>query len=93
MKEVKRPAVAGSGWPDVQLRHSYYLCRIVMVVGCPAVVAHAVAEHWQLKPEVSWVRLPVATGLFTFLYFHLITSKFQHEARCSEHIFFVIDQS
>ena len=27
------------------------------------------AEHWGLKPEVSWVRLPVAAGLFTFLYF------------------------
>ena len=25
---------------------------------------------------VSWVWLPVAAGLFTFLYFHLITSKF-----------------
>ena len=28
------------------------------------------------KPEVSWVRLPAAAGLFTFLYFRLITSKF-----------------
>ena len=36
----------------------------------------SVAEHWLLKPEVSWVRLQVAAGLFTFLYFHLITSKF-----------------
>ena len=38
----------------------------------------------------SWlVRLPVAAGLFTFLYFHLKTSKFiyfQREARCSEHL-------
>ena len=25
------------------------------------------AEHWQLKAEVSWVRLPAAAGLFTFL--------------------------
>ena len=31
----------------------------------------SVAEHWQLKPEVSWVQLPVAAGLFTFLYFCL----------------------
>ena len=30
------------------------------------------------KPEVSWVRLPEAAGLFTFLYFCLITSKFLH---------------
>ena len=33
----------------------------------------SVAEHWRLKPEVSWVRLPAAAGL---LYFRLITSKF-----------------
>ena len=47
----------------------------------------SVAEHWWLKPEVSWVRLPVAAGFFTFLYFHFITSKFfyfQCEARCSQ---------
>ena len=34
--------------------------------------------------QVSWFRFPATTGLFTFLYFHLITSKFslfQHEAR------------
>ena len=46
----------------------------------------SVAEHWRLKPEVSWVRLPVTAGFFTFLYFRLITSKFiyfQREARCS----------
>ena len=36
----------------------------------------SVAEHWRLKPEVSRVRLPAAAGFFTFLYFHLITSKF-----------------
>ena len=24
----------------------------------------SVAEHWRLKPEVSWFRLPVAAGLF-----------------------------
>ena len=41
------------------------------------------------KPEMSWVWLPVAVGLFTFLYFCLITSKFiyfQSEARSSEHL-------
>ena len=27
------------------------------------------AEYWQLNPEVSWVRLPVTAGLFTFLIF------------------------
>ena len=39
-------------------------------------------EH--LASEVSWVRLPATAGLFTFLYFHLITSKFlyfRYEAR------------
>ena len=34
----------------------------------------SVAEHWQLKPEVSWVRLLATVGLFTVL-FHLIASK------------------
>ena len=41
----------------------------------------------RLKPEVFWIQLPAAAGLFTFLYFCLITSKFiyfQHEAKCSE---------
>ena len=49
----------------------------------------SVAEHWWLKPEVSWVRLPATASLFNFLYFRLITSKFlyfQREARCSEHL-------
>ena len=32
--------------------------------------------NWWLKPEVSWVQLPVTAGFFTFLYFHIITSKF-----------------
>ena len=36
----------------------------------------SMAEHWRLKPEVSWVRLPATAGLFTFLYFRLITSDF-----------------
>ena len=35
----------------------------------------SVAEHWWLKPEMSWVRLPAAAGRFTFLYLHLITSQ------------------
>ena len=49
----------------------------------------SVADHWRLKPEVSWVRFSTTTGLFTFLYFLLITSEFinfQHEARCCGHI-------
>ena len=38
----------------------------------------SVAEHWRLKPEVSWVRLMATAGFITFLYFHHITSKFIH---------------
>ena len=34
----------------------------------------SVAEHWWLKPEVSWVWLQAVASLFTFLYFRLITS-------------------
>ena len=62
---------------------------LAAIGGCLVVVAHAVAEHWWLKPEVPWVRLPATAGLFTFLYFCLITSKFnlfQLEARCSQHL-------
>ena len=43
----------------------------------------------RVKPEMSWVQLLVAAGLFTFLYFRLITFKFIHfqlEGRCSEHL-------
>ena len=46
----------------------------------------SVAEYWWLKPNVVW--LPVTTSLFTFLYFHLITSKFlsmRHDALSSQH--------
>ena len=36
----------------------------------------SVAGHWRLKPQVSWVQFPAASGLFTLiLYLHLITSK------------------
>ena len=41
----------------------------------------SVAEHWRIKPEMSWVWLPATTGFFTFLYFCHI--NFQCEARCS----------
>ena len=45
-------------------------CEGLVVIDCHG----SVAEHWRLKLEVSWVRLPAAAGLFTFLYFCLITS-------------------
>ena len=57
--------------------------------GCPAVVA-----QWQNaggSSQVSWVPLPATASFFTFLYFHLIISKFiyfQCEARCSEQILY-----
>ena len=35
----------------------------------------SVAEHWRLKPEVSWVQFPTTASLFTCLYFCLKTSK------------------
>ena len=41
----------------------------------PSVCCSSVAEHWQLKPEVSWVQLPETADFFTFLYFHLVISK------------------
>ena len=47
--------------------------RIIGNDGCPVVVA-----QWQstgCTSQVSWVRFPAAAGLFTFLYFRLITSK------------------
>ena len=38
----------------------------------------SVAEHWRLKPEVFWVRLLAAAGLFTFLHLcNLSLQKFQ----------------
>ena len=38
------------------------------------------AEHWWLKSEVSWVRLPAAAS-FYFFYFCLKTSKFLYNTR------------
>ena len=38
-----------------------------------------VTEHWQLKPEVSWIQLPA------FHYFHLITSKFIYRQVMFQH--------
>ena len=63
----------------VWLRHFSTTCAVHIedcegwwLSGC----CGSVAEHWQPKPEVSWVWLPVTAGFFTFLYFRLITSKF-----------------
>ena len=42
------------------------------------VVRRSVVAQWQstgCTSQVSWVRFPAAAGLFTFLYFCLITSK------------------
>ena len=53
--------------------------EIVGASGCLVVIA--------LSSQVSWVQFLVAANFFSFLSFHLITSKsfyFQHEARCQE---------
>ena len=48
--------------------------------------------HWAGQPPtltilyICTIWLPVTAGLFTFLYFRLITSYFQHETRYSEHL-------
>ena len=49
----------------------------------------SVAEHWRLKPVVSWVRLPAAAGLFHFPLFAPHFIYFQLEARYSQHILHV----
>ena len=56
-------------WVDTTCAVHIEDCNGWWLSGC----CGSVAEHWWLKPEVSWVRLPVAAGFFTFLYFHLIT--------------------
>ena len=85
-----RVLTAHAEWlSGVQLRHSVCavhieVCEGWWLSGCRG----SMAKHWRLKPELSWVWLPVTAGLFPFLYFLLITSKFflfQHEAKCSEH--------
>ena len=66
----------------VQMARTWWLLGVRLRHSVPSL-------HWWLKPEVSWVWLLVTAGLFTFLYFCHITSKFiffQHEARCSKHI-------
>ena len=50
-------------------------CEAWWLSGCRG----SVAEHWRLNPEVSWVGLPAAAGLFNFLCFRLITSKFIYD--------------
>ena len=38
----------------------------VRIGGCMSGCRGSVAEHWRLKPEVSWVRLPATASLFHF---------------------------
>ena len=54
---------------------------IFFTLNAQSILSHAgkMPEHWRLKLEASWVRLPAAASLFTFLYFHLITSKFIYD--------------
>ena len=58
-------------------RHCRRLYKGWWLSGCRG----SVAEHWLLKPEVSWVQLPTTASLFHFL---LQFMYFQHEKRCSE---------
>ena len=66
--------------------------HIVRVGGCLDVVA-----QWQStggSSQVSWVWLPVAAGLFTFLYFCLITSKFIYRfVLCVVMLFYILRKS
>ena len=82
---MKRPTVAGSQTQDT----SGLSCQ------CSATEPQQPDDHQPSQFSIytaqvvlnAWVRLPVTAGLFTFLYFHLITSKFiyfQREARCFE---------
>ena len=63
---------------EPKLRYLNEDCEGWSLFGCHG----SVTEHWLQK--VSWVRLPVTAGLFTFLYLHLITSTFVNFA-CSIH--------
>ena len=64
--------------PVVQLRHFSLTCA-VYIEDCGgwwlSGYHSSVAEHWLHKPGVLGL-IPVTAGLFTFLYFCLITSKF-----------------
>ena len=51
----------------MRLRHS--IPPVQRIVGVGAGCRDSVAENWWFKPEVFWLRLPVAAGLFIFLYF------------------------
>ena len=74
--------------PGVRLKHSVATTCAVHIEDCEGwwfFGCHgSVAEHWRLKPEVSWVRLPVAASLFHFPLFLPRNICFQREARCSE---------
>ena len=55
------------------LHHNLMIvCQVCDLSGC----CGSVTQHWQLKPKVPCVWLPVTAGFFPFLFFHLIISKF-----------------
>ena len=49
----------------------------------------SVAEHWRLKPEMSWFWLLLSAGLLYFASQHL-NLYFQHEARCPEQTYTIL---
>ena len=69
-QKVKRPAAAGRRTQDTSVHIED--CEGCWLSSCRS----SVAEHWRLKPEVSWVWVLAAAGLFTSFYFCLIKSKF-----------------
>ena len=64
------------------------------VGGCPAVVAQWQSTGGSIKPEVSWVQLLPAAGLFHFPLFLPPNSFISSlKARCSYHFAFFDDST
>ena len=67
--------------------HTLRVCHQNSIMGWPEILS--IRKEPMLSDLLTLnVRLPATAGLFTFLYSHLVKSKFlyfQHEARCSEY--------
>ena len=79
MERTNAVLTAHTEWlPGVQLRHFSPICA-VHIEDCEGWWLTIVVAQWQsisCTSQLSWVRFPATAGLFTFLYFCLITSKF-----------------
>ena len=60
----------------IMLKHFWTKNNRDLVRVDPVIIDLVRIDLMKGSPEVSWVRLLAATGLFTFLYFCLTTSKF-----------------